>query len=143
MGCFPRGLYSGTSKNDKDSAQSINQKNFQFRRRRILIRNKNFVLRSSFGIEWCMNFQERVTYLKNTVGNKRLSFLCLDLCLVFSTGLRAGQVHLNLRAGKLRQTLKTSTTTTTTTSTTPTTILQKKTRPSSDLIFRLYFRYTF
>ena len=33
-----------------------------------------FVLKSSFRIEWCKNFQEHVTDLKNTVDYKRLSF---------------------------------------------------------------------
>ena len=39
---------------------------------------------SSFRIEWCENFQELVTYLKNTVDNERYSFfLCLAFILKF------------------------------------------------------------
>ena len=41
-----------------------------------------FVLRSSFRIEWCKNFQENVTDLKNTVDNEGYSFFstfCFDI----------------------------------------------------------------
>ena len=66
---------TGGRKTDITSTQSKYQKTLNFEiLQEFRLKNNRFVLRSSFRIEWCKNFQEHVTDLKITVENEHYSF---------------------------------------------------------------------